>query len=107
MHASRASAPIARKYSNRPKLTPARELMGWDRSLSLVQHGPRFKQFRKNLYRCIGTHASTKKYTGLFERETHRSLQRLSDTPLDFEAHTRLYFQSTRNTHYDAPSFTT
>ncbi|KAH7931282.1 cytochrome P450 [Leucogyrophana mollusca] len=76
-------------YSDRPTLTLACDLIGWNRSLVLSQYGSHFKEIRKNIYRVIGSRGNLEKYHGLIERQSHRFVKRLLATPDSLADHIR------------------
>ena len=69
------------KYSDRPIVTMAGEIMGWNQSLALVRYGPRFREFRKYMNRAIGTRASMEKFAPLVEREMAKLVARIAADP--------------------------
>ncbi|KIJ70502.1 hypothetical protein HYDPIDRAFT_78129 [Hydnomerulius pinastri MD-312] len=74
--------------SHRPVLQMTGEMIGWNKSLVLLQYGDEFSGYRKYLHRAIGK-AKLQKYHPLVERQVHRFLQRLVDKPEDFVSHIR------------------
>ncbi|KAH7886958.1 cytochrome P450, partial [Phlebopus sp. FC_14] len=79
----------SQKSSNRPNFVLAGELIGWKNTLVLSQYGERFKEFRRKVHRTIGTRAVLEQYYPHVERQGHRFLKRLLDTPLEFSDHVR------------------
>ncbi|EGO01759.1 hypothetical protein SERLA73DRAFT_103748 [Serpula lacrymans var. lacrymans S7.3] len=76
-------------YSNRPHLTLAGDLVGWNQSTAFLQYGVRFREYRKNLYRTIGSRASLEKYQTLIETKFHHFLRNVLNDPSDLAAHIR------------------
>jgi cytochrome P450 len=68
-------------YSDRPIVMMCGEIVGWNRSMVLLQYGPRFREFRKHLSRFIGTRASMERFTPLQEKETAKFLARVMADP--------------------------
>ncbi|EGO01616.1 hypothetical protein SERLA73DRAFT_166166 [Serpula lacrymans var. lacrymans S7.3] len=76
-------------YSDRPVLPMGGELVGWKNTLVLLPYGDRFREYRKNFHRVIGTRANLEKYHQVEEVETHRFLQRVLAKPSDLSAQVR------------------
>ncbi|KAH7931262.1 cytochrome P450 [Leucogyrophana mollusca] len=76
-------------YSDRPVLPMGGELCGWKNTLVLLPYGDRFREYRKNFHRVIGSRASMDTYHPVEEIETHRFLQRVLAKPADLSAHVR------------------
>ncbi|KAG1892829.1 cytochrome P450 [Suillus subluteus] len=68
-------------YSDRPIFPMAGELVGWKDNLFLLSYGGRFRRYRKNLHRVIGSRAALNIYRPIMEIETHRFLKRVLTTP--------------------------
>ena len=68
-------------YSDRPVVMMCGEIVGWNRSLALVQYGPRFREIRRYMNRLIGTRASTERFTPLQEKETAKFVARVMADP--------------------------
>jgi hypothetical protein len=68
-------------YSDRPVVMMCGEIVGWNRSLALLQCGPRFREFRKYLSKCIGTRGSMERFTPLQEKEMAKFLARVMADP--------------------------
>ncbi|KAG1874758.1 cytochrome P450 [Suillus subalutaceus] len=68
-------------YSDRPVFPMAGELVGFKDSLPLLSYGGRFRQYRKNFHRVIGSRAALDIYRPIMEIETHRFLKRVLTTP--------------------------
>ena len=75
-------------YSDRASQFVAGELVGWNKTLGLTPYGERFREFRKIFQQYFGSRGS-ERIRVLQERECHRMLSRLRDTPQDFVAHLR------------------
>ncbi|KAG1892813.1 cytochrome P450 [Suillus subluteus] len=76
-------------YSDRPVFPMAGELVGWKDSLPLLSYGGRFRRYRKNLHRVIGSRAALDIYRPIVEIETHRFLKRVLTTPDQLQEHIR------------------
>ncbi|KAH7916689.1 cytochrome P450 [Hygrophoropsis aurantiaca] len=76
-------------YSDRPVLPMGGELCGWKNTLVLLPYGDRFREYRKNFHRVIGSRASMDTYHAVEEIETHRFLQRVLAKPSELSAHVR------------------
>ncbi|KAG1785476.1 cytochrome P450 [Suillus plorans] len=76
-------------YSDRPVLPMCGELVGWKRSLGFLSHGDRFRCYRKNMHRVIGSRTAMEVYNPLEEVETHRFLKRVLAKPEQLQAHIR------------------
>ena len=85
LNSSKAAVDLLDKrsadYSDRPILMMCGEIVGWNKSLVLVQYGPRFREFRKYLSRLIGTRASMEKFASLQEKETAKCVARVMADP--------------------------
>jgi hypothetical protein len=78
------------KYSDRPIMQMGGELCGWKDGLVLLPYGDRFRNFRKNLHRAIGSQTALTRYIPIQEIEAHRFLQRVLAKPEDLLEHVRL-----------------
>ncbi|KAJ3563157.1 hypothetical protein NP233_g9122 [Leucocoprinus birnbaumii] len=76
-------------YSERPMLQMGGELVGWKNTLVLLPYGDRFKSYRRNFHRSIGSHTSMSRFYPVEESETHKFLKRLLSTPDDLIKHIR------------------
>ena len=81
LNSSKAAVDLLDKrsadYSDRPIFMMCGEIVGWNRSLSLVQYGPQFREFRKYMSKFIGTRASMEKFTSLLEKESAKCVARV------------------------------
>ena len=68
-------------YSNRPIVMMCGEMAGWNKSLGLVQYGPRFRVFRKYLSKAMGTRTSVEKFAPLQEKETAKFVAKIMADP--------------------------
>ena len=68
-------------YSNRPVLMLCGEIIGWNNTLPLMQHGPRSREFRKYMGKLIGTRASMERFAPLLEKETAKFVSRVMADP--------------------------
>ncbi|KAI9447305.1 cytochrome P450 [Lactarius psammicola] len=71
-------------YSDRPSFHMLGEMMGWKDGVAVASYGERLRALRRLLYLAMGTPASAAKRIPVIEREVHRFLQRLLDTPDQF-----------------------
>ncbi|KIL00286.1 hypothetical protein PAXRUDRAFT_821829 [Paxillus rubicundulus Ve08.2h10] len=76
-------------YSDRPVLPMGGELVGWKNTLVLLPYGDRFREYRKNFARVIGSRAAMDTYHPVEEMETHRFLQRVLAKPAELSQHVR------------------
>ncbi|KAG2116847.1 cytochrome P450 [Suillus clintonianus] len=76
-------------YSDRPVLPMCGELVGWNLSLGLLPYGDRFRWYRKNIHRIIGSRAAMDVYNPIEEIETHRFLKCVLTKPDQLQAHVR------------------
>jgi cytochrome P450 len=76
-------------YSERPFLTFAGTILGFDGGTALLQHNERHKRIRKYLSQTMGP-GVVKRYWGLQQYETARFLQRLVNKPDMLVAQIRL-----------------
>ncbi|TFY83648.1 hypothetical protein EWM64_g367 [Hericium alpestre] len=72
-------------YSDRPYLTMACELVGLKKLLGLSTYGDRFREYRRMLFRVMGSKSSMARYQNVEELETHRFLKRVLANPKDLE----------------------
>ncbi|KAJ7626977.1 cytochrome P450 [Roridomyces roridus] len=68
-------------FSTRPRLPMAGELVGYDQTLVLIAHGPRFRTYRKYFARLLGTPAVLRPYVSLIEAENQKLMKRLLLNP--------------------------
>jgi cytochrome P450 len=76
-------------YSDRPVLPMGGELVGWKNTLVLLPYGDRFREYRKNFSRVIGSRSAMHTYHPTEETETHRFLQRILAKPAELSQHVR------------------
>ncbi|KIK30866.1 hypothetical protein PISMIDRAFT_20892 [Pisolithus microcarpus 441] len=76
-------------YSDRPVFPMGGELVGWRDTLVLLPYGDRFREYRRNFHRVIGSRAAMSVYSAIEEEETHKFLQRVLAKPTDLSAHVR------------------
>lgn len=76
-------------YSDRPVLPMGGELVGWKNTLVLLPYGDRFREYRKNFARVIGSRAAMDTYHPIELAETHRFLQRVLAKPAELARHVR------------------
>ncbi|KAG1817246.1 cytochrome P450 [Suillus subaureus] len=76
-------------YSDRPIFPVGGELVGWKHSMGLLPDGDRFRRYRRNLHRVIGTRAAVGTYNQIEEVETRRFLKRVLTKPGQLQTHVR------------------
>ncbi|KAG1889792.1 cytochrome P450 [Suillus fuscotomentosus] len=76
-------------YSDRPVVPMSGELMGYGQTLPYLRYGERFRSFRKNFHRALGSRAALVVYHPIEEMETHRFLKRVLAKPDQLQAHIR------------------
>ncbi|KAG2152670.1 cytochrome P450 [Suillus bovinus] len=76
-------------YSDRPVLPMAGELVGWKHMLGFSPYGDRFRRYRKDFHRAIGTRAAMDAYNPVEDIETRRFLKRVLMKPDQLEKHVR------------------
>ena len=85
LNSSKAAVDLLDKrsanYSLRPVITMCGEIVGWKRSMALLQYGPQFREHRKYISRFIGTRASIERLTPLQEKETAKFVARVMADP--------------------------
>ncbi|EIM85531.1 cytochrome P450 [Stereum hirsutum FP-91666 SS1] len=62
-------------YSDRPVLIMASILTGWKNTLALSPYGHRFREYRKHLFRLMGSRANVEPQIDLIETQTHSFLK--------------------------------
>lgn len=62
-------------YSDRPVLIMASILTGWKNTLALSPYGHRFREYRKHLFRLMGSRANVEPQIDLIETQTHNFLK--------------------------------
>ena len=91
LNSSKAAVDLLDKrsstYSNRPVIMLGGEIVGWNRSLGLMQNGPRFRELRKYFSKSIGTRASVEKFAPVQEKETAKFLARAMRDPGSLAQH--------------------
>ena len=90
LNSSKAAVDLLDKrsstYSNRPVIMLGGEIVGWNRSLGLMQYGPRFRELRKYLSKSM-TRASVEKFAPVQEKETAKFLARAMRDPGSLAQH--------------------
>ncbi|TDZ15801.1 O-methylsterigmatocystin oxidoreductase [Colletotrichum orbiculare MAFF 240422] len=69
------------KHSSRPKQIFAGEIIGWQNSLAFLQYNDRFRAYRKNISRIIGTKVAASQYDTLQEAEVGHFLLHVLENP--------------------------
>ncbi|KAF9237431.1 cytochrome P450 [Melanogaster broomeanus] len=75
--------------SNRPHLTMACDLAGWEDLMLFLNPGERFRQYRKHFHRLLGSRSSTATFNPIEEEETRRFLRNVLEQPDNLAAHIR------------------
>ncbi|RMJ16492.1 hypothetical protein CDV36_003782 [Fusarium kuroshium] len=70
-------------HSSRPRQIFAGEMLGWENSLGLSQYNDRFRTYRKNMSRIIGSKTAAAQYNTLQEAEVGHFLLHVLDNPDD------------------------
>ncbi|KAJ7612691.1 cytochrome P450 [Roridomyces roridus] len=73
--------------SDRPRVTMAGELVGWNQNLGLTPYGGRFRRFRRMAHSVFGNRQLMMDFQSFEEAETHRFLKRVVSTPEDLQHH--------------------
>ncbi|KAI5465087.1 putative cytochrome P450 oxidoreductase OrdA-like protein [Mariannaea sp. PMI_226] len=68
-------------HSNRPKQVFAADMVGWGDALAFSQNGTRFRTYRKNFSRIIGSKSAAGQYNELQEAEVGHFLLHVLDDP--------------------------
>ncbi|CUA73702.1 O-methylsterigmatocystin oxidoreductase [Rhizoctonia solani] len=76
------------KYSDRPRLVMANELVGWGYSLATMGYGDRHKRMRKLFHEGMSAKAM-EKLGYMLEHETIKFIQNLLETPEKLQSHAR------------------
>ncbi|TFY72458.1 hypothetical protein EVG20_g545 [Dentipellis fragilis] len=76
-------------YSDRPNLVMGSELVGLKNLLGMSAYGDQFREYRRMLFRVMGSRAAMAKYYSVEELETHRFLRRVAADPDNLEDHIR------------------
>jgi len=76
-------------YSDRPVLPMGGELVGWKHALVLLPYGDRFREYRKNIHRVIGSRAALHLYHPFLGIETHRFLKCVLAKPDQLQSHVK------------------
>ncbi|KAH8666067.1 cytochrome P450 [Ilyonectria robusta] len=72
------------KHSSRPRQIFAGEMLGWENSLGLSQYNDRFRTYRKNMSRIIGSKTAAAQYDNLQEAEAGHFLLHVLEKPENF-----------------------
>jgi cytochrome P450 len=85
LNSTKAAVEILEKrsanYSDRPVIMMCGEIVGWNRTLALLQYGQRFREQRKYMSKLMGTRSSTEKFAPLQEMETAKFVARVTADP--------------------------
>ncbi|EEU37635.1 uncharacterized protein NECHADRAFT_53484 [Fusarium vanettenii 77-13-4] len=71
------------KHSSRPRQIFVGEMLGWENSLGLSQYNDRFRTYRKNMSRIIGSKTAAAQHNTLQEAEVGHFLLHVLDNPED------------------------
>ncbi|KAI1412256.1 putative cytochrome P450 oxidoreductase OrdA-like protein [Hypoxylon sp. FL1857] len=77
------------KHSSRPRQIFAGEMIGWENALGLCPYNNRFRAYRKNMTRVIGTRTAASQFNKLQEAEVGHFLLHLLDNPESLVNHIR------------------
>jgi len=77
------------KYSDRPVIPMANDLVGWKDGLGMLSVGDRFRSHRKMFHQAMGTAATFAEHHAIVEREMHKFLQKIQELPEDLSKHIR------------------
>ncbi|RAK95668.1 cytochrome P450 [Aspergillus ibericus CBS 121593] len=75
-------------HSSRPQL-PIAELSGWDKTLGLLPYSNRFRAYRKAASRELGSATVVDKFNNIVDKEVHRFLLRVIQSPSNLVDHLR------------------
>lgn len=75
-------------YSDRPQLVLACEMVGWDKTLSLMPYGDVWRSVRKYFHNIVGSR-ELGKFLPMIENESSKLLISLLRQPQDFPEHVR------------------
>ncbi|OOF98995.1 hypothetical protein ASPCADRAFT_513115 [Aspergillus carbonarius ITEM 5010] len=75
-------------HSSRPQL-PIAELSGWDKTLGLLPYSNRFRAYRKAASRELGSANVVEKFNDIVDKEVHRFLLRVIESPSKLVDHLR------------------
>jgi hypothetical protein len=78
-------------YSDRPIVPMSGELMGYGQTLPFLRYGERFRLFRKNCHRIVGSRSTLVVYQSMEEMETRLFLKRALAEPDNLQTHIRQY----------------
>ncbi|ESK96157.1 cytochrome p450 [Moniliophthora roreri MCA 2997] len=76
-------------YSERPTLTFAGEMVGWNTQMILSPYGNRFRAIRKMVFRCGGSKSAVKSFQEAQILEMHYFLAKTAENPDDILRHLR------------------
>ena len=88
-HATEMLDKKGRLYSDRPILTMAGQLIGWDQGPALSPFGSRWSEYRKLMSQFIGTKMKVSAFSDLFQQESLLYLQSILAEPTAWVEHTR------------------
>ncbi|KAL4064159.1 cytochrome P450 [Scleroderma yunnanense] len=77
------------KYSDRPSVPMAGELVGGKLMSVFLPYGHRFRESRKLFQRAMGTRVAVEAYNSIEKVETRKFLQRVCENPEELSAHIR------------------
>jgi hypothetical protein len=76
-------------YSDRPTMSMAGELCGWDRPLVMHHYDEGFKEFRRCFFKLFGTRQNLEEFYPVFEEEAHKLMKHILTKPDEFPVHLR------------------
>ncbi|KAG7087219.1 hypothetical protein E1B28_013200 [Marasmius oreades] len=77
------------KYSNRPELTFAGEMIGWKRHMIMSPYGNRFRLLRKMVLQCGGTKSAVQRFQDAQRDESLRFVLAIAEDPEQLLRHLR------------------
>ncbi|KAI1775377.1 putative cytochrome P450 oxidoreductase OrdA-like protein [Hypoxylon cercidicola] len=99
-------------YSSRPKQVFAGEIIGWENSLTTSPYNSRFRMYRKNIGRIIGSKVTASQFDKLQEAEVGHFLLHVLDSPECLREHikketgtviSKITYGYTAESHRDDP----
>lgn len=76
-------------YSDRPTLTMAGTLVGWDNNAVLLPFGNTWKEHRRLFAQFLGTRSKVDAFTDVVQGEVNSFLHRIQVDPAEWPQHTR------------------
>lgn len=79
----------SRLYSDRPTLTMAGRLIGWEEGPALMPFCDRWSEYRKMYAQFMGTKAKVERFGEVLEEETRAYLRKILEERKDWAEHSR------------------